>query len=136
MLGKQAFVDILIVLIVPILIISGYYFWWRVDGEGLLSLSAPAQEDSSNEPGTKTKMALDALSIKLDDSLFKDPAYLALKNYVFDIPSVPLSRPYPFTPPPVIQELLREAKLANPTAPSSVPTLSIKLDTLKKSATK
>ena len=111
MMGKQALVDLLIVLVIPALFVGVYYFFFHGDNATLLlSSSATPSTVSTNEPGAKTELILKTLhSIHLDDSLFGDPAYLSLKTYTVTIPTVPISRPFPFTPPPVIIERLRQS---------------------------
>ncbi len=111
MMGKQAFVDLLIVLVIPALIVGAYFVWFR-GGDSNVQLSGTTGQAtiSANLPGAKTELALKTLkSIHLDDSLFKDPAYLSLKTYTVNIPSVPISRPFPFTSPPEVIQLLRDA---------------------------
>ncbi len=110
-MGKQAFVDLLIVLMIPTLIVGAYFTWFRrYDSTVLLSTTTGQATISANQPGAKTELALKTLrTIHLDDSLFKDPAYLSLKTYTINIPSVPISRPFPFTPAPAVLERLREA---------------------------
>ena len=107
-MGKQAFVDLLIVLVIPALIVGAYFVWFR-GGESTVLLSSTAWQDkdqvAAHQPGAKTELALKTLrTIHLDDSLFKDPAYLSLKTYTINIPSVPVSRPFPLNlsirPPP------------------------------------
>ena len=137
MFAKQSFIDVLVVVIVPILIIGAYMFWLRPADGNLLSLMPAADAVSVNDPGEKTKQAVEALSIKLDDGLFKDPAYLGLKEYTFELPTVPLSRQYPFVPPQAIIDLLRESQatpVQSKSKPGGIPTLSIKLETLKKAS--
>lgn len=111
MMGKQAVVDLLIVLVLPAFIVGVYFVWFRSsDSNVLLSATSGQATISANQPGAKTELALKTLkSIHLDDSLFKDPAYLSLKTYTINILSVPVSRPFPFTPPPVVLERLRDA---------------------------
>ncbi len=109
MMGKQSLVDALIVLVIPVLLIAGYYLWWRpADTTQLLSSTAPSAVSAENEPGAKTKLALKTLqSITLDGSLFTDPAFLSLRTYTVTVPSVPVARPYPFTLPSVVLERLK-----------------------------
>lgn len=109
-MAKQLLIDILVVLVVPILFIGGYYFF-KADSAELLSslpLIAGTQGEVDPELGKKTEVALALLSsIEFDDSLFSDPAYLLLKKYTVEIPSVELGRSFPFTPPPVLLQMSR-----------------------------
>ena len=135
MMGKQAFVDLLIVLVIPALILGAYFTWFR-SAETVAVLSPTAWQDKSqvaaSQPGTKTELALKTLkSIHLDDSLFKDPAYLSLKTYTINIPSVPVSRPFPFTPPPAVSERLRDAHYSGKSpAATNVASSGTKIDAL------
>jgi hypothetical protein len=85
-------------------------------------------------------LALDTLSgIALDDALFKDEAFTSLSTFNVTIPEVEISRDFPFTPPAVIEEKLRQARLGNvankpkTTQTVSAPNLSQKINDLKKS---
>lgn len=133
MMGKQAFVDLFIVLVIPALFVGAYFAWFRgVDSNTLLSSTNGQAIIPADQPGAKTELALKALlTINLDDSLFKDPAYLSLKTYTINIPSVPISRPFPFTPPPVVLERLRQSRFsAKSITASNVVTPSAKIDAL------
>lgn len=135
MMGKQAFVDLLIVLVLPAFIVGAYYVWFRGATNTTDLLSATAWQDkgqvAANQPGAKTELALKTLrSIHLDDSLFKDPAYLSLKTYTINIPSVPISRPFPFTPPPIVAERLRDAHYNTKSTPATTDTSGTKINAL------
>ena len=141
MFGKQSLIDLGIVLAIPLVLIGGVTFFGGTNDVSLIS-EQPSAAIGPNDPGAKTKLALDTLSgISLSDALFKDEAYTTLVPYSAPIPPVPLSRDNPFIPPPVIEELLRQARLGNDVSKSkltpvnSVNTqnLSSKLDALKKS---
>jgi hypothetical protein len=144
MMGKQIIIDIVVVIVLPALLIFGYYEFKSEDG-ALLSLASPTiatQEGHSGPPlGEKTANALALLRsipTELSQSLFSDPAYLMLKDYRVSIPSVTLGRSNPFTPPPALEVLSRFSRTADgvpvrevtPTAPAT----SAKVDTLKKTA--
>ena len=109
--AKQTLIDILVVLVLPLLLVGGYYAF-KTDDSALLSFVSSGEETAAggDELGAKTKMALVMLgSIQLDDSLFTDPSYLALREYRVTIASSTLGRKYPFSPPPVIIERVRRA---------------------------
>jgi hypothetical protein len=109
-MAKQFLIDILVVLITPILFIGGYYFL-KTDSAALLS-AVPfigMQNDVDPDLGKKTEVALALLSsMQFDDSLFSDPAYLLLKKYTVEIPSVDLGRSFPFTPPQILVDINRK----------------------------
>ena len=144
MLAKQALIDLGIVLLVPVLVVGGYLLWGN-GGESALLSATPNANLSPDMPGAKTKLALDTLSgITLTDALFKDEAFTSLTAFTVTIPQVELSRDYPFTPPAIIEEKLRQARLgisasktdtaaAKGTQSASTPNLSKKIDDLKKS---
>lgn len=133
MFGKQALVDLVIVMTIPLLVLGGYFVWFRnAQSTEIVSPTAwlDKNEVAANQPGAKTEAALKILrSIRLDDSLFKDPAYLILKTYVVNIPEVPLSRPFPFTAPPAVLERINNAR--GKTALTDI-TPAAKIDTTKK----
>ena len=43
-------------------------------------------------------------TLKIDTSIFKDPAYMTLTDYSVAIPAVPVGRPNPFAPIPGVSE--------------------------------
>lgn len=103
MKGKQALLDIGVVLAVPLLLVVGYYFWSPSGDSALLSLVAPPPEQ---EYGAKAKAALATLnSINMDASLFEDPVYKSLQEFHVDIEPATLGRTYPFTTPPAVTNL-------------------------------
>lgn len=130
--------DIAIVLAVPLLAIGGYFMWFRDTSGPLLSAGSEMLNVQADAPGTRTKQALQTLNtITLDDSLFKDPAFLSLTTYSVPIPTSGLSREYPFTPTPEIAEMQRRAKNAVKSATQpKAESISVKLDMLKTSATR
>lgn len=143
MMGKQIITDIVVVIILPLLLLGGFY-WFKTDDGSLLSFAAPteiAPGDEGQELGVKTTNALTLLrSIpsQLDQSLFNDQAYLMLKDYRVTIPTVPLGRSNPFTPPPVLenlQQLSRGSDAAPVREVKPTPLSSAKVDALKKSGT-
>jgi len=111
MTGKQALIDMLVVLVAPLLLIGGYYYFKSGD-DALLSLGSGVATPGRDggELGEKTTLALAMLkSIDFDVSLFQDPAYLSLQDFSVTVASTTLGRPYPFTSPPEIRELLRRS---------------------------
>jgi len=104
--GRVVF-DVLAVLLLPTLFALGYYFWSGDDDSALLSLVV--SKEDGREYGAKAKEALARLrSIKMDTSLFDDPAYQSLKEFHVDIDmEIPLGRTYPFTPPEALRNKAR-----------------------------
>ncbi len=143
MLAKQALIDLGIVLLVPVIIVGASFIWGGAGETALLS-GTPSADLSPDQPGAKTKLALDTLSgITLDDALFKDEAFTSLDTFSVTIPEVALSRDFPFTPPAAVEEKLRQARLGH-TAPTtktgiaqtaSTQNMSQKIDAAKKALT-
>lgn len=122
MVGKQFITDIVVVVVLPLFLIGGYYIFQSNDG-ALLSFAAPTTTNTSGqegqELGAKTVNALALLRsipTDLDQSLFSDRAYLMLKDYQVTIPTVPLGRANPFTLPPALESISRFSRTSN-TAP-------------------
>lgn len=106
---RQTVIDVVVVLIIPLVIVGGYYFWKQGDGPSLLSAIAPGFAERPGEEtkdlGAKTKVALATLnSIKLDNSIFNDPVYQSLRDFPVTIATSTIGREYPFSLPSVIQE--------------------------------
>ena len=131
-------IDIAIVLSVPMLIIGGYFLWFRDTSGPLLSAGSDVINTQADGPGSRTKQALQTLNtITLNDSLFKDPAFLALTTYSVSIPTSDISREYPFTPTPEISEMMKRAKSSAKTSTQAkAESISVKLDMLKTSTTR
>ena len=111
MVPKQLFMDIAIVLLVPGLLIAVWYFGFRSPDSALLSVVTGRTPAGQEKPGARAIKALSTLeSITLDDSIFNDPAFQEYQYFPVTIPTPELGRPYPFTPPPVIQEMNNKAK--------------------------
>lgn len=138
MIAKQTLVDLGMVLLVPVVLVGGYYAFGGPTDDALLTEATPSVI-GPNEPGAKTKLALDTLNgISFDDSLFKDEAFTSLASFTVDIPEVPLTRDYPFTPPREISERLRLSKtgtvISKPTSVTSSKTTSspsAKIDSIR-----
>jgi hypothetical protein len=139
MMGKQIIVDIVVVVILPALLIGGYYLFKNSD-DALLSFVSPTTLPAGQDLGAKTKNALILLrSIPptLDQSLFNDPAYLMLKDYQVTIPTISLGRVNPFTPPAILENISRSTRNSTAALVKSVtpisPSAAAKIDLLKKS---
>jgi hypothetical protein len=61
MFAKQALIDLGIVLIAPVLVIGSFFLWGGAGDTALLS-GTPTADLSPDQPGAKTKLALDTLS--------------------------------------------------------------------------
>jgi hypothetical protein len=136
---KQLFLDILVVVLIPVLAVGAYFLWFRIDSGPLLSAKSEMLRTDAGEPGNTTKIALQALSrIVLNDALFTSPTYLNLKLYTVDIPTSEFSREYPFTPSQTVHDMLRRSRAGGATAqsdtsPARVQSISLQLDLLRDS---
>ena len=138
MVVKQVFIDLAIVLSIPVILIGGNLTFGG--SEDIAPIASPSTVIGAKDAGAKTKQALDILhGIKLDNALFKDEAYTSLTPFSAEIPEVPLLRSFPFTPPAIIEARLRQARLNNGAVKTVIATpvttqnLSAKIDALKKS---
>lgn len=141
--GKQTIIDIAVVLLIPLIIVVGFYFWKQDDAPSLLSIIAPGLAakpgTEGNDLGAKTKIALATLnSIKLDNSIFNDPVYQSLRYFPVTIETSSLGRDYPFSMPEGIRSketktAVSDAAYRASIAASAKSTVSIsaKLDGLK-----
>ncbi|HEY9585972.1 MAG TPA: hypothetical protein VJJ02_05310 [Candidatus Paceibacterota bacterium] len=111
MKGKQILIDVGVVLVIPALLLVGYYFWSPRGDSALLSLVAPPEE---REYGAQAKAALASLrSITMDGSLFEDPVYKSLQEFHVDIEPATLGRTYPFTSPDSVRTLIPKRSSAS-----------------------
>lgn len=119
--GRQTVIDIVVVLVIPLVILAGFYFWKKEDSPPLLSLIAPSlvakPGEESKELGAKVKIALATLnSIKMDNSIFNDPVYQSLRDFPVTIATSTLGREYPFSLPESIREKERQNRSASEAA--------------------
>lgn len=140
---KQTIIDIVIVLIVPLVIVAGFYYWKQEDSPSLLSLIAPTLAakpgEETKELGAKVKVALATLNtIKLDNSIFNDPVYQSLRDFPVTIATTTLGRDYPFTLPESVREKERRSGSSDAAYRASISAsikssadISTKLDGLK-----
>ncbi len=107
MKGRQALIDIGVVLAIPLLFFVGGYFWSPTGDSALLSLGAPPE--SAKDLGANVKAALDTLrTIDLEKNalLFDDPVYQSLQEFHVDIAPATLGRDNPFTPPDAVRTII------------------------------
>ena len=137
-MGKQALIDVLIVLVVPGILALGYYFWKGGSAGSLSFVSFTTQAlpgDERNDLGAKVKVALDELNaIHFDQSIFDDPAYLSLEDFTPEVATSSIGREYPFSPPDVILEMVRTSRLqagGSTKKPPATTNPAAKIDILK-----
>ncbi|KKU78058.1 MAG: hypothetical protein UY04_C0047G0007 [Parcubacteria group bacterium GW2011_GWA2_47_7] len=122
-MGKQTLIDIVIVLIAPILLVGAFLYAGVDSVTSLLSFSSIgvlSEPGIGNEQlGMKTTEVLKELkSIKFNDSIFTDPAFLSLYDFTGTIPETAVGRPYPFSPSDEVKAL-REQASGNKSSPLS-----------------
>ncbi len=88
------------IIVVLVIVAAGIaYFYY----EGFPSPDSSSLQASSDEASVGTQV-LDLLnqirSLKIDTSLFSDPAYLTLRDYTVQIPPENVGRTNPFAPLP------------------------------------
>ncbi len=106
---KKNLVDILVVFGIPAALVWGFYSFQSPDSP-MLSIIAQVinHQKVGEDVGAKTKEALAVLdTIKLNESLFEDPAYKTLKNYPITIPGTTLGRANPFILTPQLAEQMK-----------------------------
>lgn len=99
---KQILLDLLIVVVLPIAIVIGYFYFTSDGGKNLLSsvssATTPLPGENASELGATTKAALTELkSISFDKTIFTDPTFLSLEDFTLPIVASPIGREYPFT---------------------------------------
>lgn len=141
--GRQTVIDIVVVLLIPLAIVAGYYFWKQGDSPSLLSLIVPnlaaKPGEEAKELGAKVTVALATLNaIKLDNSIFNDPVYNSLRDFPVTIATTTIGRDYPFTFPESIREKTRRGQTSDAAYRASVSAsmkasvdVSTKLDGIK-----
>ena len=132
-MAKQIFLDLLIVIAIPGLLVYGYYFIKSDEGIAVLSSASPATVarpgQEGVELGAKTKAALVELnSIKFDESIFSDPTFLSLEDFTEEINPSPIGRDYPFVSPDELRNMVKRNSIKKNI---TTPNYSTKLNMIK-----
>ena len=91
----------IIVIIVVIILVIAYFYYEGGSGSSTASTSLLQQQASDQSIGAAELSLLDQIqSLKIDTSLFQDPAYKTLVDYSVPIPQDGVGRPNPFAPFP------------------------------------
>ena len=94
---KNNYKNILFITVFLVLLFWGYGFLFGGDSNQALSVSAPAQIDSS--VGQDLLLILAELrTLRLDDSVFTDKVFQSLKNFRVELSPEPVGRDNPFAP--------------------------------------
>lgn len=95
---KQTLFDVLIVMVVPALIIVGYFTMHNLGGtQELIQTITGSNAPNPNELGARTTTALNELNkIQLDSSIFELTEFKSLKFSQVAIPEAQVGRKNPF----------------------------------------
>ncbi|MEK7610017.1 MAG: hypothetical protein AAB470_02770 [Patescibacteria group bacterium] len=86
------------VVIVGAIVLAFYFLGPSKSTDSLISVQATPE---ANIASTRILNLLQQIkSLKIDTSIFKDPAYQTLVDYTVEIPAVNVGRPNPFAPIP------------------------------------
>ena len=86
---------------VIVLAAVGYFYYKGVSSGSSSSAGVVEQGPDTSTVGSQVLSLLSQIkSLKIDTSLFGDPAYQTLRDYSVPIPSVPVGRLNPFAPLP------------------------------------
>ena len=88
-----------IAVIVIILLVIGYFYWKGSTPAGSDSL-LQAQSSTQGIGSAELSLLNQVQSLKIDTSIFQDPAYKTLVDYTVTIPQENVGRPNPFAPYP------------------------------------
>jgi hypothetical protein len=129
-MAKQIFIDILIVIILPVLAVFGYFYLKTDEGSALLSsasLGATSRPgEGSAELGVKTKAALSELkSIHFEEAFFSEPAFLSLEDFTEQIDATPVGRQYPFITPDELRNMARRSNNNKTSSASSASSATV-----------
>jgi hypothetical protein len=121
-MNKQILTDIMVVLIAPVCFIALYHFLLEreVTTDELLAIANPAlvaaPGSEQHALGEKSKALLNELrSINFDESVFSDPVFLSLVDFTPPYASSTVGRPYPFSAPSEVLEIIRRVQVTEET---------------------
>lgn len=90
--------------IIGIVIFSALAYFFFAPAAPQSSSLLQAEKDSDPDSSASANRILSLLnqveSLRIDATLFQNPAYLSLIDYTVDIPETPVGRPNPFAPLP------------------------------------
>jgi hypothetical protein len=89
-----------IVVIVIVVILAAIYFYYNGSSAPSSSTGLVASQSDQTIGTAELSLLGQVESLKVDPSLFQDPAYTGLQDYTRDVPSEPVGRPNPFEPYP------------------------------------
>lgn len=94
--SKKPYIIIAVIVVIAVIV---YFYYQGTITPASTTLSATDIADQA--VGAQVLNLLHEItSLKIDTSIFKDPAYLTLRDYTVLIPSLPVGRVNPFAPLP------------------------------------
>ena len=103
-----------IILIVLVIIIIGFAWFGLADRQPTTSvLSSESRGDASVAEQEILRLLLDMRSIKLDSSIFENPAFGSLRDFSREIVPEPVGRTNPFASVETVFELTPEEEAAD-----------------------
>lgn len=112
---KQALFDVLIVIVAPIVLMTGYLYLGADQISSIFStalMGVIPLPGADEEMGTKSKVALNELnSINFDESLFVDPTFASLYDFTGTIATSSVGRKYPFSLPDEVATIMKKNNL-------------------------
>jgi hypothetical protein len=86
-------------IIIGMLAVAGIAYFYYSGSNSQTASSFNQTTDEGQQAGAMVLNLLNQIqSLKIDNSLFKDPAYLTLQDYTVQIPEIPIGRTNPFAP--------------------------------------
>lgn len=114
-MNKQLLMDFLVVLVAPVCFVAAYHLLLgnEITTDEMLAVTSSGEVAEpgaiSAELGAKSKEILTELkSIRFDESVFSDPAYLSLQDFTPEYATTSIGRDYPFSIPTPVADVLSE----------------------------
>jgi len=94
--SKKTIISVAVIIVV---LLIGYFYFSGGSASSNTSSLTQTQTAASVQVGTRILNLLNQIkSLRIDTSLFKNPAYQTLTDYSVAIPEVEVGRPNPFAP--------------------------------------
>ena len=90
------------IIVISVLIVAVIAYFYYQGSKAPASQTLQSQPDlAAQAVGSQVLALLNQIqSLRIDTSIFKDPAYRTLRDYSVEIPAVPVGRSNPFAPLP------------------------------------
>jgi len=97
--SKTSTSAIIIIVIIIVVALAAYFYYEGGNNTASSSLESVPAGTGSGEIGSRVLVLLNQIrDLKIDASLFSDPAFLALQDYSIQIPQQNVGRLNPFAP--------------------------------------